>query len=224
MPAEQSASLPNPRRFTGYLADTRESRRIHYRIRYKVYCERKGFEDNALLRKRGLERDAFDGHALPFIFRDEQDGQWRGTARLIIRGSERLPLEITGALPADFCEGYPPGTIGEVSRLAALGPVSPQGQNRWTLLTTTLGTVLACAGQFGMTDLLFMITPGLARVVRTLGIPMTPVGAPVHHKGRRQGYVSPVADALASVRAIGARDAFGLYSELGGQEPVGMLA
>jgi len=219
---EQIAGVSTRPGFSGYLADTRESRRIHYRIRYQVYCERKGFEDNALLRKRGLERDAYDGHALPFIMRDDHDGQWRGTARLVIRGTTHLPMENTSALPPRFCEGYGAGRLAEVSRLAALTPPSLPGRDRWSLLKATLGSILTCAEQFGLEDVLFLITVGLARVVQRLGIPMTAVGTPVHHRGERQAFLSAVTDALNSLREAGVQPDYGLYSSAD-QDPAGRL-
>ncbi|TQE98771.1 MAG: GNAT family N-acetyltransferase, partial [Spiribacter salinus] len=212
VPVEQSATNTNTQRFTGYLADTRESRRIHYRIRYQVYCERKGFEDNAVLRKRGLERDAYDGHAVPFIFHDEHEGRWRGTARLVVRGSQPLPVEMTSALPSGYCEGYKPGTLGEVSRLASVSPATCTGRERWALLISTLGSVLTCAYDFGLRDVLFLVTPGLARIVSKLDIPMAPIGRAVQHRGRRQAFISPVSEALDSVRQAGADEGYKLYS------------
>ncbi|UEX77367.1 acyl-homoserine-lactone synthase [Sediminicurvatus halobius] len=212
----QAESAPDHPRggFSGYLADTRESRQIHYRIRYQVYCERKGFEDNAVLRKRGLERDAYDGHALPFIFRDEHDERWRGTARLVIRGASRLPIEEMGALPGDFCSQHAPGSVAELSRVAALTPPTSHGHGRWELLKTTLGSVLVCAQQFGIGELLFLITPSLARVVRGLGIPMRPVGHPVRHRGERRAFASCVPEALESLAELDVRPSLDFCSRL----------
>lgn len=212
MPVEQSATDISAQHFTGYLADTRESRRIHYRIRYQVYCERKGFEDNAVLRKRGLERDAFDGHALPFIMRDEREGHWRGTARLVIRGNAGLPVEGTGALPAGFCDQYAPGSLGEVSRLAALTPRTEPRGDRWAMLKATLGTVLTCADTFRLEHVLFLITPALARVVQRIGIPMVQAGEPIEHRGERRVYLSRVALALDALEAAGVTPQFEHYS------------
>lgn len=201
--------------FSGYLADTRESRRIHYRIRYQVYCERKGFEDNAVLRKRGLERDAYDEHALPFIFRDEHDGHWRGTARLVIRGATPLPVEASGALPDRFCAGYAPGSVAELSRLAALTPPTRHGRDRWALLRATLGSVLSCAEWFGIEELLFLTVPSLARVINRMGIPIEPVGQPIEHRGVRQAFVGQVKTALTTLVGHGIEPAFESYSRLG---------
>lgn len=210
--------------FSGYLADTRESRRIHHRIRYQVYCERKGFEDNALLRKRGLERDAYDEHALPFIFRDECDGRWRGTARLVIRGAMPLPVETCGALPERFCARYAPGSVAELSRLAALTPPRRHGRDRWALLRATLGSVLSCAEWFGIDELLFLTTPSLARVVSRMGIQMEPVGQPVEHRGERRAFVGQVGAALTTLVAQDIEPAFEAYSRLGATSEERLLA
>ena len=73
------------------VADTRETRRIHHRIRYQVYCLETAYEDpNA--HPGGVERDEWDDHAIPFLVRHGPSGQWVGAMRLVPSVGGRLPL------------------------------------------------------------------------------------------------------------------------------------
>ena len=50
------------------LADTPESKAIHYSIRYKVYCEEMGFENKDNFHQK-QEVDNYDQHSVHFIVR-----------------------------------------------------------------------------------------------------------------------------------------------------------
>jgi N-acyl amino acid synthase of PEP-CTERM/exosortase system len=78
--------------FEVFLVDTRESKEIHYSIRYQVYCEEMGFEnkDNFPLEQ---EFDEYDNHSTHFIVRTRQTGQWVGAMRMIFKNHLLLPLE-----------------------------------------------------------------------------------------------------------------------------------
>ena len=78
--------------FEVFLADTRESKEIHYSIRYQVYCEEMGFEnkDDFPLEQ---EFDEYDKHSTHFIVRARQTGQWVGAMRMIFKNDQPLPLE-----------------------------------------------------------------------------------------------------------------------------------
>lgn len=215
MPAEQQSAInTDTQRFTGYLADTRESRRIHYRIRYQVYCERKGFEDNPVLRKRGLERDAFDGHALPFIIWDHSIGRWRGVARLILGTPDALPVSQLRALDEDIQSSLPTEPMAELSRLAAIRYPQEFGATRWALLNATFATVFSAARRFQIDRLVFLAAPSLARVLSSLGFSFTSCGPYIRHRGRRRAYIGDINQALAHLRHMGYKDGFGYFSEI----------
>lgn len=82
--------------FEVFLADTEESKAIHYNIRYQVYCEEMGFEnkDDFPLEQ---EYDEYDHNAIHFIVRQKpsnhNDDQWIGAMRLIFKDSNPLPIE-----------------------------------------------------------------------------------------------------------------------------------
>jgi N-acyl amino acid synthase of PEP-CTERM/exosortase system len=78
--------------FEVFLADTHESKEIHYSIRYQVYCEEMGYENknNFPLEQ---EFDEYDSHSIHFIVRTRQTGQWVGAMRMIFKDDQLLPLE-----------------------------------------------------------------------------------------------------------------------------------
>lgn len=78
--------------FEVFLADTRESKEIHYSIRYQVYCEELGFEnkDDFPLEQ---EFDQYDNDAIHFIVRHKSTREWVGAVRLTFPIDQTLPLE-----------------------------------------------------------------------------------------------------------------------------------
>ncbi|MGZ8186120.1 MAG: GNAT family N-acyltransferase, partial [Methylobacter sp.] len=76
--------------FEFFLADTDESKEIHYSIRYQVYCEEMGFEnkDDFPLEQ---EFDEYDNHSTHFIVRHKPTGHWVGAMRLIFKNGQPLP-------------------------------------------------------------------------------------------------------------------------------------
>jgi N-acyl amino acid synthase of PEP-CTERM/exosortase system len=83
--------------FEVFLADTPESKEIHYSIRYQVYCEEMGFEnkDDFPLEQ---EFDEYDKHSTHFIVRNRQTDQWVGAMRMIFKNDQLFPLEKRCAL------------------------------------------------------------------------------------------------------------------------------
>lgn len=78
--------------FEVLLADTDESEKIHYSIRYQVYCEEMGFENKEDFPSE-QESDEYDIHSTHFIVRERQTGQWVGAMRMIFKNDHLLPLE-----------------------------------------------------------------------------------------------------------------------------------
>ena len=77
--------------FEVFLADTAESRKIHFQIRYQVYCEEMGFEDKSVFIHKE-EWDKWDQHSVHFIVRHKYTGQWVGAMRLVAPQGKQLPL------------------------------------------------------------------------------------------------------------------------------------
>lgn len=77
--------------FEVVLADTEHARKIHFNIRYQVYCEEMGFEDKQNC-PEPYEKDKWDSNAVHFILRHRQSGAWVGAMRLIFHQNGRLPI------------------------------------------------------------------------------------------------------------------------------------
>jgi len=78
--------------FEVFLANTQESKEIHYSIRYQVYCEEMGFEnkDNFPLEQ---EFDEYDNHSIHFIVRSRHTNEWVGAMRMVLKKNHLLPVE-----------------------------------------------------------------------------------------------------------------------------------
>ncbi len=77
--------------FEVILADTAESKQIHYKLRYQVYCDEMGFEDKDKFSDQ-METDVWDDHSTHFLVRQKGSGDWLGGMRLI-RHDDFFPFE-----------------------------------------------------------------------------------------------------------------------------------
>ena len=78
--------------FEVFLADTSEARKLHYMIRYQVYCEEMGFLPNKDYFLKNEEWDQWDKHSTHFLVRHKYTGQWVGAMRLVAPDNSTLPL------------------------------------------------------------------------------------------------------------------------------------
>lgn len=106
-------------RFEAVLADTPEAKRIHYRIRFLVYCLETGYEDPSAY-PDGLECDSWDDDSAHFLVRRREDGAWIAAMRLVLPGPRRLPVESVCALDHSIVDSAPANRVGEVSRLCMI--------------------------------------------------------------------------------------------------------
>lgn len=78
--------------FEVFLADTLESKQIHYNLRYQVYCDEMGFEDKDQFPEQ-MEIDAWDDSAVHFLVRHRKSGHWLGGLRLVFNKHDAFPFE-----------------------------------------------------------------------------------------------------------------------------------
>lgn len=174
-------------RFLPVLADDPEGQRIHFSLRYRVFCEETGFEAPAEAGEE--ERDEFDQRSVHFLLSDRSSGEWVAASRLVLRGDGPLPVE-------RFCRALheeefraPRTPDSEVSRLLVIGR-HRGARATYAILRSLLGG-MACYGlQAGLSRVVFFVTPALAHVVRGLGIEMTPVGETTLYRGARTPYAA----------------------------------
>ena len=186
------------RQYAVYIADTGLARNIHHHLRYRVYCERKGYEKPV---DAGVpeERDSHDPFATHFIVRNGAAKTWQGTARLIMNTRTQLPVQRMGALYPWVEKKFLSSPVAEVSRLAALRSACPWSPSSRHLLQATITGLLDYGRLRNIEHLFFLISPGLARILSRIGIPMEVCGPLVEHRGQRRAFSAPVAQAIEDI-------------------------
>ena len=204
-------------RFETFLADTDLSKRIHYQIRYRIFCIDTGFEDPTAFRI-DEERDRWDDHAIHFLVREKATRQWVATMRLVLSDGAAFPVETLCELSSPEGVRQNRGVSGEVSRLCMVkqyrgrqGSSFPQNQlfsgssedpqlacisdglNRRAEPEIMLGlfrAAFAYSQEYSVDRWYFLVTPALARMVNRLGISLEQIGSEVRHRGIRIPYVT----------------------------------
>ncbi len=209
-----------------YLATGARARRIHYRMRYAVYCLETGFEA-AERYPEGFERDIHDEHAAHFLVRMGglyDGGHWVGAMRLIRPEAGLLPTMAAGHLFEDAfaTPRVESPRVLEVSRLIARG--SPErGSPR--LLYHLCQAAQAYAEDHGYDYLLFMIRPALARLLQRHHIPIELCGEACDHRGLRLPFRALTAESGLALSAwrrrlgLGDAPARPHYAQLAGHPP-----
>lgn len=181
-----------------YMADTGTARDIHHHLRYRVYCERKRYEQ-PVAAGVAEERDAEDTFSTHFIVRNRTANTWQGTARLIMSTRTRLPVQQMGVLYPHVERQLRDAPMAEVSRLAALRSACPCFRDDWRLLQATIAGLLDYSRLHEIEHWVFLVSPGLARILMRIGIPMETCGATVEHRGRRRPFRLSVTQAIRDV-------------------------
>jgi len=207
--------------FEVFLADTRESKELHYSIRYQVYCEEMGFEnkDDFPLEQ---EFDDHDQHSAHFIVRHKQTGQWVGAMRLIFQKGQILPIQQYCTLQTEMVKKDVKRSA-EISRLCVVKEVRrgfveidpPNGiedeneaikeTNNIRLLHDTkkinrkiIWGLLNAATEYCHSNKIenwyFITTAALAKVLRKGGFNMLNIGEPCYHNGERYPFKKDVVD------------------------------
>jgi N-acyl amino acid synthase of PEP-CTERM/exosortase system len=207
--------------FEVYVADTCESKEIHYSIRYQVYCEEMGFENKDNFPGE-QEFDEHDQHSAHFIVRHKLTGQWVGAMRLIFQNDQSLPIEQYCNLQEQI------GKIdikqsAELSRLCVIKEVRrgfvdidpPNGiededeavketnrirlfHNHKKINRTIIWGLLNAATDYcylnNIENWYFITTTPLAKVLRKGGFNMQNIGEPCYHNGERYPFKKDVVD------------------------------
>lgn len=190
-------------RYEVFLADTPESKTLHYQLRYQVYCEETGWERHRQFLQEKLERDCFDADSHHFLVRDRASLDWVGGMRLVDRPLQKLPISKLCQIDKKNQDCFEQGRCVEVSRLFVLPdfrcgrrlksdetkePVAGNGSYYYEVI---LGLVRA-ARCFGLNNGIdcwyFLIAPALARAIKRMGIDLYRCGSGVQHKGLRHPY------------------------------------
>jgi N-acyl amino acid synthase of PEP-CTERM/exosortase system len=197
-----------------------------FRLRHKVYCVERDFEDPARYID-GLEHDRYDAHSVQMLVRHRLSGLVVGAVRLILPDwstrSWSFPFEdVCGSALLGRVEetGRRRIDVAEVSRFAvsktALTAIQRPRVDQWD------GAVGSCDDPrrppqlvaLGLIALLFgvsaahgvnlwyaMMEMALARHLSRLGIDFRQIGAPVEHRGKRYPMMARTADLLGGIAA-----------------------
>ncbi len=141
------------------------------------------------------ERDSTDRFATHFLVRDRTSDRWCGTARLITSTQTLLPVQRLNALDPLMEQKLFRLPVAEVSRLAAV-PLAHDRHNQRGLLRAVIAALMDYSQQRQIPNVLFLIAPALARVLRGLGLPMTRCGPVIVHRGKRCAFSTHVATAM----------------------------
>lgn len=226
--------------FEVFLADTPESKQIHYKLRYQVYCDEMGFEDKALFPEQ-MEYDDWDDNAVHFIVRHKASGHWLGGLRLVFQKDEIFPFE-NSAEPYQKIQPAERQASVEMSRLCVIKEarrfsskrLAPYGLPNQEIAEESSkvksiynfknqtrsimwGLIRAAAVYSGESHLdywYFIVAPALAGFIRREGFNMLKIGEPCEHRGLRTPYRLSTANILANPLWLDDyKEGYSLYSD-----------
>lgn len=191
--------------FEVFLADTASSQKLHYQLRYQIYCEERGFEDASAF-SMAEEQDLFDDQALHFIVRDIHSGMWVAAMRMVLPGKP-FPIELLCKLDEEFAKKLVDHDVAEISRLCIKrdaflpaagehdGVIETQIRKRKVaseIVFRLLYAAYSVSKEKGIGYWYFLATPALARMVSMAKIPFTPAGPACNHNGIRFPYFADI--------------------------------
>ena len=213
--------------FEAVLADCEEGKRIHYKIRYQVYCLEAGYEDYRAF-SGGEEKDEWDNHSAHFLVRSKLTKEWIAAMRLILpHGESKHPVFNFCDIDRTIADTAHGAMSGEVSRLCILNsfrrslpPKIPNNKNqsaqdqqksflhsqlkeRCKEPLIVLG-LLRAAAQFscehGIPYWYFLTTSALARMIKRMHVHMVKAGESCFHNGERHPFLIDMREAVEGAR------------------------
>ncbi len=187
--------------------DAEDELRDIYRLRYKVYCEEKGFEKPED-HPGGIEFDDFDRNSRHFLAASED--RVIGTARLILSSEKDFPVEKHCRIETDLSL-LDRSRLGEISRLAVskeYGRVSKDqdltfGTRRQQMIVFGLYKIIYVESKkMGFTHWLAVMSDGLHQLLKKIGVVFTPIGPSVNYHGIRTPYLGSIAEIEAGVSRV----------------------
>lgn len=168
------------------------------RLRYRVYCEERGYEPG----QNGIEQDDFDANARHVLLRSRTTGEVFGTVRVVLSN----PGDDLGLPMQRVCEDYvlaplPKNATAEISRFALTrnrAGLSPEAAALMRLFL--IRGVIQASGELGLTHWCAIMERTLLRLLRSTSIYFLPVGPAVEYHGLRQPAIYTLADGLERMR------------------------
>lgn len=224
-----------------FLADTLESKQIHYNLRYQVYCDEMGFEDKSAFPEQ-MEFDEWDDHAVHFIVRHRASGHWLGGLRLVFNHHGIFPFEQV-AKPHQQIKQTERETAVEMSRLCVIREARRFSSKRFapyglpeqeiseendkikslynfknqtrSIMWGLIRAAVVYSDELDLSHWYFIVAPALAGFIRREKFDMLQIGNPCEHRGSRTPYQLNVDNILANpLWEKDYKQHYSLYSEL----------
>lgn len=213
--------------FEAFLADTPKSREMHYRIRYKVYCEEMGYENKDDF-SHAQEHDHWDKHSAHFIVKHKESGEWVGAMRLVFQYDQKLPIQQHVTINGNI-KNTRSGISVELSRLCVLKemrrgrrvtyPIDEiQAEraeikeadtkevdmlhNQHIISRKIIWGLLRAASVYcydhNIANWYFLTTNSVAKLLRKGGLNLLNIGDACYHRGKRYPFKMDVAETYHS--------------------------
>lgn len=183
-----------------------------FRLRYRVYCEERGFE-RPQDHPDGLEADRFDKYSVHFAAYNEKRDTV-GTARIILDSDEGFPLERNCVIDRDVSL-LERRRLGEISRLAVskdyrrrvedrfiydgegdLLPDPPEvandRRNRHEIVLGLYKNIYIESKKLGLTHWYTVMAKGLYLLMAKMGMVFSPIGPTIDYHGLRTPYLGSI--------------------------------
>lgn len=213
------AMFDNP--FEAFLADTSQSKKIHYQLRYKIYCLEKRYE-NPEAYPDMQECDAYDVHAAHFIIRSRDSAKWLGAMRLIVGAPAVLPITTLATIESQAIDGLTDKTTAEASRLCVLPARLNQQRSHLGSRISSVGSedrskrssdifhaswislaLIRAARRYCLDHdiryCFFFIADSLACMLTRVGMEIHAIGPANEHRGLRRPHIHDVRDGYTAM-------------------------
>jgi len=212
------------KRYEVILADTAEARKIHYQLRYQVYCLEEGFEAHEKFPDR-MERDDWDGNSVHFIVRSKESMEWIAAMRLVLPRQKSLPMEDMCSIDSRVTPANYDENIAEISRICikdvfrrnrepvagiagsnahtAASEKVPGGKQRFRKSEIMLGLFRAAtvySHEHNISNWYFLTTPALARLLNHMNIQLVKIGSACLHRGKRFPFMTDLKESEKYLR------------------------
>lgn len=204
------------------LANTKESKKLHYALRYQVYCQEMGYEDPSQFSDE-LEVDSYDASSIHFIARSKRTKEWIGAIRLIVGELSSLPAfhlsdpSFHQRRMQEELERSDSKVALEISRLCILGCYRKVGDSmsygvtgkrevssvtrrrQPEVLLGLMRTAYAYCSVKKIDVCLFTISRSLARIMNNLDLNIIQAGEEIDHRGLRAPYYTHIPNFLGNI-------------------------
>jgi len=211
--------------FEVFLADTPESKRKNFEIRYRVYCEELSFEDKDAFPDK-MEYDEWDECSDHFIVRHRNSGEWIGAMRLVRHNNAVFPFQEKCSLAEEIAKDQRHIQSIEISRVCVVREarrfvaadsadyLSDRSQsanensnvtylnnlriNSRTIMWGLYRAAAAYSAQNHISHWYFLVARALASCIKREKFEMRQVGSACEHRGERTPYQMSVQEILAN--------------------------